>query len=409
MKAGWIVTLAILALFIVIGGVFGPSLLQRFMGNTTSPRNNTPVAQTPPATATALQIQTERERYKQLARQIVDKMSLEDLIGQLIVVNPIDLQDDLQWMVSKQHVSGVILYDYSMTEKTQTQQLIQQLQNAAATSLFVTTDGEGGSIDRLKYIYPDDPLLLGSEVRATGNPQVATQQGQKAAQRFTELGINTGFAPTVDVYASKESYMHLRSFGSTPEEVIKYAAPNLSAIQQGGVIGTLKHFPGMGRATDDPHAGVVTINATQQEFYQTDLAPFKYLIQSQKPFEQPGMIMTTYALVPSIDSEEPAQYSYTFITKILRQEFGYDGVVITDDLGNMVPAKSLGIGPASVLSLQAGCDLLLGAQSSDQVDLTIQAIKAALTDGTLSNERLKESATRILALKMQYKIIPASA
>lgn len=406
-SAVWIISLVVLAIIIGTGAVFGAPYLQSFLqtGTPASTPQNQPGATATQAQPGTTPTMTAWEDYKQLAQQQVQNMSLDELIGQLIVVNPLDL-NEVETLVSEQHIGGVIFYTYSLIDKKETQEYIQELQNTATIPLFMAADGEGGNVYRLQNIYPDDPFMLGSEVRETDDPEVAAEEGRKTAERFAELGLNTSFAPTVDIYEDEDSFMIYRSFGDTPEDVIKYVGPNLTTLQEGGIIGTLKHFPGMGRAPEDPHMGVVEVDVSREELYEVDLAPFKHFIESTNIYEQPGMIMPTYILVPEIDPEQSAQFSHIFMTEILREEFGYDGVVVTDALTNMVPADELGIGPASVLSLQAGCDLLLGARNTMEVTLTIEAIKDALNNGELTQERLEEAATRILALKMQYQVMP---
>ncbi|HEY3992409.1 MAG TPA: glycoside hydrolase family 3 N-terminal domain-containing protein, partial [Ktedonobacteraceae bacterium] len=194
-----------------------------------------------------------------------------------------------------------------------------------------------------------------------------------------------------------------RTFGNTPQEVEKYAAPYMQAMQGNGTIACIKHFPGLGAAVTDAHTSLPVVNSSVQQIYNTDLAPFKYFIQSSNPLLNPGMIMPTDVLMPAIDAKNPAELSYKFITGILRDQFHYDGVVMTDALY----MDGMNRFTAAVQALQAGDDMILGPNDSDQAAMTIQTIKDAITSGQLSMARIDEAVTRIIALKMQYHIMPA--
>jgi beta-N-acetylhexosaminidase len=233
------------------------------------------------------------------------------------------------------------------------------------------------------------------------------------AHDLLALGINTNFAPDVDV-SKVENYIGYdwRAFGDTPADVIKYAGPYLRAMQAGGAIGTLKHFPGLGAVphATDPHGTFATVNSTKEQVENIDLVPFKHFIQSQETLDHPGLIMSTDVLVPSIDPRLIAELSPRFMTDILRGQLGYDGVAITDALtmlGVQVDGLHIGLPEAAVLALIAGNDMLLGPADADSMHAVSDAIKVALKNGSLSKSRLDEAATRVLALKMERHLLPA--
>ncbi len=234
------------------------------------------------------------------------------------------------------------------------------------------------------------------------------------AQYLNKLTFNTTFTPVSEVAVLKDGYLDYneRCFGYTPDDVVKYAGTYLAGLQQQGIIGTLKHFPGTGRIdqADDPHYTLPTVSGvSKDEYYNTDMAPFKRLIQSQNALEHPGFIMSTYVLVPSIDPDYPAQYSSKFIDGILRKELGYDGVVITDSLtvmqGNQINGQTLTIDQSVIAALQAGDDMMLGITGSEQVDLIVSKIKDAIQQGKLTQDRIKESAIRVITLKLERKLM----
>ncbi|MGH2507000.1 MAG: glycoside hydrolase family 3 N-terminal domain-containing protein, partial [Ktedonobacteraceae bacterium] len=190
-------------------------------------------------------------------------------------------------------------------------------------------------------------------------------------------------------------------------EVIKYAGAYIQAMQGNGTIGCIKHFPGLGGATLDAHKILPVVNSTKQQIYDLDLAPFKDFIQSPNTLLNPGMIMPTDVLMPAIDPKYPAELSHTFMTDILRNEFHYDGVVLTDALYMQGVTDTWSMNTAAIMALQAGDDMLLGANDASQTASMINAIRNAVMDGQLSKARIDESVTRIIALKMQYHLMPA--
>ncbi len=184
----------------------------------------------------------------------------------------------------------------------------------------------------------------------------------------------------------------------------------MKAMQSDGVLACIKHYPGLGDANIDAHFGLPVVNRTKDQIYSTELVPFKHFIQSPDKLENPGMIMPTDVLMPSIDPTYPAELSHTFMTDILRKQFGYDGVVLTDALymkGVEINGQQVTMPQAAVMALNAGDDMLLGPTGAGQMIDMLNGLKAALQNGTLSKARVDEAATRIIALKMQSGLMPA--
>src|SRR5579885_1547071 len=406
-----LILLAALAILITLGAIFGSSLLNSSSGL------NTPTASAasgpfvkPPLNAAqinAIMHLTGYMKYKQLAALYVSRMSLDEEIGQLIMVEYADTyySPDLNYMITNLHAGGVIMYEFQMQTFNQTKHDIAEMQQHASIPLLISTDEEGGPyVHRLSNIY--GYRMSASQIAATGDPNVATQQGLKAAHDLLALGINENLAPDVDVNLVNGYDMVTRTFGNTPQSVIEFAGAYMKALQGAGVIACIKHFPGLGDAVTDAHTSLPVVNRTKQQIYSVELAPYKAFIQSPDRLLNPGMIMPTDILLPAIDAKYPAELSYTFMTKILRQEFGYDGVSLTDALYMQGITNTWDMYTASVMALQAGNDMLLGANGTSQTLGVINAIKQALKDGQLTKARIDESVTRIIALKMQYHLMP---
>ncbi len=356
----------------------------------------------------------EHMKYKQLANLYVQRMTLDEEIGQLLMVEytTADYSTDLDTMIHDLHVGGVIMYASQISTAEQTRQDTRQMQERATFPLLISVDEEGWNVTRMASVY--GRRLSADDMHRSGDTNVAAQQGQKVAQDMLALGINTNLAPDVDV-SPQGSYIDWdnRAFGDNVNDVIKYAGPYLKAMQSNGAIGVIKHFPGIGGVSrlTDPHAVLPTIDHTKEQIYDTDMAPFKYFTQLKDTNARAGVVMPTNVMLPAIDPVYPAELSHTFITDILRKEFNFDGVILTDALemdGVRLNDQPLAMPRASVLALQAGDDMLLGARSTEEAKAVIEAIKGALQDGTLTKQQIDASAARILALKMEHKLMIAS-
>jgi beta-N-acetylhexosaminidase len=289
-------------------------------------------------------------------------------------------------------------------------QLAHDLQAHANQALIMATDEEGGIVDRLAPYYGPTPSP--QWLASTGNPQKAYAQGRLDAQRLLASGSATDFAPLADVYQGG-AVDQSRMFGTTPQQVITYAGAFLDGLQQGGVTGTLKHWPGIGSASVNPDYGLPTITHGQAQLNAIDFAPFRALLS-----HQPGMIMVTHVIVPAHDPSEPASLSPVLIDQVLRGELGYQGVVITDAMdgrgllqfmrasGYTNPAQA--IAEASVWAILAGNDMVECPIEPDRLAAVVAALTTAVQSGRISQVRLRQSLRRIIALKVRMGLISLS-
>jgi beta-N-acetylhexosaminidase len=340
--------------------------------------------------------------------QLMAGMSLEQKLGQLIVVEYLGnnyQESGLQYMVTQQYIGGV-LYQYVNHNFDAPENTIdglaafsRQIQQDAKIPLYIGTDQEGGQVNRLWTFHGDLPSA--QTMAATGNPQYSFNQGAQAAKWMLQLGINGDLAPVVDVHTVNPPILQDRMFGSTPEVVATYAGAYLNGLQQNGVVGCLKHFPGLGAVTSDPHYGLPTINRSMSELESIDLAPYKTMI----PKNNPAMIMDTDVLMPAIDPNLPAELSPKAINGVLRGQLGYDGVVITDGLYMHGISERWSLSQAAVLAIVAGNDMVEGPYTISQVASVISALKQAIQSGQISQGRIEQSVTRILMMKVEYGMI----
>ncbi len=340
-------------------------------------------------------------------QSIMAGMTLDQKLAQLIIVEYLgnSYAPELQYMIAQQGVGG-FLYQASNRNFNPPDNIIvnvaafsRQAMKDAKIPLLIGTDQEGGLVNRLFTFHGNLPSA--AAMAATGDPRFAFNQGTMVAKWMLQLGINTDLAPVVDVHTVEPPVLESRMFGSTPAAVATYAGAFLNGLQQNSVIGTLKHFPGLGAITSDPHAVLPTVYRSLAQLQSIDLAPYTLMLQK----DHPAMIMSTDVLVPAIDPDLPAELSPKTINGVLRQQLGYNGVVITDGLYMGGIRQRWSLPQASVLAIIAGNDLIEGPYSTSQVAQVIAAFKQALQNGQLTVDRINQSVQRILLMKMQYGIL----
>ncbi len=337
--------------------------------------------------------------------QLMAGMSLEQKLGQLIVVEYLGnsyQSSGLQYMVTKQYVGGV-LYQYvnhNFDAPTNTVDGLaafsRQMQQDAQIGLLIGTDQEGGQVNRLQVFHGYLPSA--AEMAAKGDPQYAHDQGAQAGKWMAQLGINSDLAPVVDVHTVDPPVLQDRMFGKTPQKVATYAGAYLDGLQENGVAGCLKHFPGLGAISSDPHVGLPTVNRSLDQLKKIDLMPYQLMISKNHP----AMIMDTDVLMPAIDPNLPAELSPKAVEGILRGYLGYDGVVITDGLYMHGISERWSLSQAAVLAIAAGNDMIEGPYTTSQVASVLTALKQALKSGQITEARVDQAVARILMMKLAY-------
>lgn len=335
--------------------------------------------------------------------QDIAGMTLDEELGQLFIAEftGTDFNASNATMVAQLHAGGIILYSVSIQSAAQTRALIASAQAHASMPLLVALDEEGGWVDRLQQLDGSRPSA--TQIGATGSTSYAYQQGERVARDMAALGFNLDLAPDVDVQLVAGPDQLTRTFGATPGTVITMAGAFLAGLQsQPGVAGTLKHFPGLGAATSDAHKDLPVINRTRAQIEAVELAPYRALIASG----QAQVIMATDVLMPALDPNLPAELSPAIMTGVLRNELGFNGVVVTDALYMAGVADTYGMPQAAVMAIAAGDDLLLGPWTPEQMGPMIDALRTAVQNGTLSKARIDQSVRRILLLKMRMGLLP---
>ncbi|MFC7974517.1 glycoside hydrolase family 3 protein [Streptomyces cinereoruber] len=368
-------------------------------------------------TGASTPVQAAPERYDdRRLRRIVDRMSLEEKVGQLFVMrvyghsatapDQADVDANLAEigvrtaaeLVARYHVGGIIYFTWAHNTRDphQIADLSNGIQQAALAQptpvpVLISTDQEHGIVCR---VGEPATLLPGAMALGAGRSHAdARRAAEIAGAELAALGIRQNYAPVADVNVNPANpVIGVRSFGSDPRAVAGLVAAQVKGYQRAGVAATSKHFPGHGDTAVDSHYGLPTITHTREQWEELDAPPFRSAIAAGI-----DSIMTAHIVVPALDpGEDPATLSRPILTGILRERLGYDGVVVTDALGMEGVRTKYGDERVPVLALKAGVDQLL---NPPKLDVAWNAVLNAVRTGELTEARLDESILRILRLK----------
>lgn len=349
-------------------------------------------------------------------KRLIARMSLEEKIGQLFVMRvyghsatapeQADIELNLKEMgvrtaaelIAKYHVGGIIYFawTHNTREPHQIADLSNGIQRAGLAQptpvpLLISTDQEHGIVARVGM--PATLLPGAMALGAGGSRSDARAAAQIAGAELAAMGICQNYAPVADVNVNPANpVIGVRSFGADPHAVAGLVAAQVKGYQSAGIAATSKHFPGHGDTTVDSHTGIPVITHTREEWEEIDAPPFRAAIAAGI-----DSIMTAHIQFPALDaSNDPATLSRPILTGILREELGYDGVVVTDALNMQGVRDKYGDHRVPVLAIQAGVDQLLNPP-----DLAVawNGVLSAVKSGEIGVARIEESILRILALK----------
>ncbi|HCI82268.1 MAG TPA: hypothetical protein DHW02_21550 [Ktedonobacter sp.] len=382
------------------------SLPQTSKMQTLSTRTTPIATSTSPATPTktATTVTGKTLTDADVATRIVHNMSLDEKLGQMVIVEfyGSTLNSDLIQMIQTYHVSGVLIENKNGNAQTRTQlvTLNSAMQGQTHIPLFISTDYEGGLVNELRQITGERPSE--AAIGATQNPQVAYNAGYNAAQDLTSLGLNINFMPIVDVLTNPNNPgLPDRTFGSDPTLVTNMGQAYLKGLTDGGIVGCLKHFPGLGSANLDPHLALPTMNRSLATLNAIDFVPYRTMINEGIV----PMVMVTHILNPQLDPNLPTSLSPNVVTGILRNNLGFQGVIISDTLWMGGISNTYTLAQAAVLAVKAGTDLILGPRGLSDTANMLYGLHQAVMNGSISMNEIDASVTRILELKLKYHIL----
>ena len=334
----------------------------------------------------------------------LNSLVLNRKVGQLFFIGIAGLELDgaTRELLDEVSPGGVCLFARNIRETRQTRKLLDDIREQLSFTPFLSVDQEGGLVDRLRRVMTAMPAP--SKLR---NSADAARHAAIIGESLALLGFNMDFAPVVDVINNERTKytngLFSRTFGHTKEDVTLFADAFLIGLQNNGIVGCLKHFPGLAAARVDSHEELPVVGIPESEMNDIDLFPYRELLASAKI----DAIMAAHASFPGHRLQEtdqngkllPSSLSYGFITRMLREELFFDGLVITDDLEMGAIVKNYGIGDACKMAVMAGADMLSICADPNAVREGFNAVLAAVESGKISIERLDESVARIAAAK----------
>jgi beta-N-acetylhexosaminidase len=336
----------------------------------------------------------------------IERLSLPEKIGQMFMCGFDDIEPnaDIIDLIKNHHLGGIIYFRRNVKNAKQIKQLSDTLQEESrkhsTIPLVISIDQEGGMvarIDREVTLIPGN-MALGATRDVGGVYETAKISGKE----LRLLGINMNFAPSIDVNNNPlNPVIGVRSFGEDPKLVSEMGRVTVRGFQDSNVAATVKHFPGHGDTDTDSHLDLPSIKHDIQRLNDIELEPFRGAIE-----EGVDAIMTAHVLFPAFDdSSTPATLSQKVLIGLLREQLGYQGVVVTDCLEMNAISKGVGIPNGAVLAVEAGADLILVSHTYEQQVEAIKSVIQAVESGRISEQRINESVERLLHLKEKRNMI----
>ena len=330
------------------------------------------------------------------AQELLDGMTLEEKVGQMFIARcP---ETDAAQLAADYHLGGYILFGRDFKDKTAEQVTadIQSCQDAAEIPLLIAVDEEGGTVNRVS----SNPNLRSSPFRSPqslyseGGLELVRSDAQEKCRLLESLGININFAPVCDVSQDPADFIYDRTLGRDAQETSQYVAAVVETMAEEGMGSVLKHFPGYGNNTDT-HTGVAYDDRPYDTFLTSDFLPFQAGIAAGA-----DMVLVSHNIVSAMDEASPASLSPE-VHRVLREDLGFTGVIVTDDLVMDGVRDFAGDDEAAVLAVQAGNDLLCCTDFQTQVP----AVLAAVESGEITEEQIDAAVLRVLTMKLRLGIL----
>lgn len=332
-------------------------------------------------------------------------MSLRDKVCQMMFVRPesitgIDVVtaagDTTKSALEQYPVGGIVYFAQNMESKDQVKEMIDNSQSYSKVGLFISTDEEGGMVNRLMNTVGTTYIDSMYNYKDEGT-QKAHDNAYTIASDMAALGFNMDFAPVADVWSNPDNtVIGERAYSDDYSQAAELVGSAVKGFEDGGVMCTLKHFPGHGDTAEDSHYSSAYVRRTKDEIMADEMQPFTAGIDAGAEF-----VMVGHLIVPDID-ELPATLSYKITTEMLRNEMHFEGIAITDSLAMSSIADNYGVGESAVMSIKAGIDMLL---DPTDIDTAIDAVVQAVESGDITEDRIDDSVRKILAFKEKHGLL----
>jgi beta-N-acetylhexosaminidase len=323
---------------------------------------------------------------------------LKTQIGQLLVIgfDGTEMTGPLRSLLTQVQPGGVILFARNIVSAAQTHQLLKDCQALAVAPLFRCVDMEGGKVDRFRNAIGPSPSA--ADVFAAGDQRLYRKHGKVIGATCRALGFNVDFAPTVDLaFEASRSVLSSRAVSDDPKQVVSYAREFLRGLRDARVLGSGKHFPGLGEGNLDSHHDLPIIKKPWKKLWEQDLYPYR-MLRRDFPF-----VMVSHAAFPTVTREAtPASLSPKWIRETLRNKIGYRGLIISDDLEMAGVQSAMPTEQAAVAHVRAGGDIALICHKEEFVMRSYELFLTQAQKDRKFAQRIAESSARILAAKKKF-------
>lgn len=327
---------------------------------------------------------------------IIEKMTREEKVAQMFWVRCPDT--GAVELIDQYNPAGYVLFARDFEDKTRetVAQTIQSYQDAADIPLLIGTDEEGGTVVRASRFKTlrSWPFESPQDVYAAGSMEGVEADTAEKDRFLLEMGINVNLAPVADVSTNTKDFMYARTFGKNAADTSDYVGVVVRTMKQDEIGSVLKHFPGYG-SNGDTHTAPVTDTRPASTFWESDFLPFQSGIR-----QGADAVLVSHNIVEAFDANHPASLSPT-MHQILRDELGFDGVIVTDDLSMEAITQTAGGGDAVVQAVQAGNDLLLSTDFVTQY----QAVLDAVNEGMIDEDTINNAVRRVLQWKSDLGLL----
>jgi beta-N-acetylhexosaminidase len=344
-----------------------------------------------------------------MAADTLYSLPLEQQIGQFLFIGlpGTQLDDDSRDLIKEVQPGGVIIFGRNVAGAEQLRTLLDSVRDLVPTPPLFGVDQEGGLVDRLRKIFT--PMPSARTIRQHGDLAAARSLGRVTGEVLRMLGFNLNFAPVMSIMTDDRDLLsnglYSRSYGRSPGEVLGYTTVYMRGLQGTGCLGCLKHFPGIGAGEVDSHEEMPIVKLSHDDLIAQDLAPYIELFQRRD--DRVRCVMVSHGGFPNINIREettggllePASLNYAIVTELLREELGYQHLVVTDDLEMGAIARHYEIEDAVVRAFNAGEDMLLICADPEKIRRGYRSLLNAAKEARLSSDRIRSSLKRIAATK----------
>ncbi|GGF90040.1 beta-N-acetylhexosaminidase [Paenibacillus aceti] len=335
-------------------------------------------------------------------------LSTAEKIGQLFIVgmDGTESNEPIRELLQKRHVGGIILYKNNIVNTEQAVGLLNKLKQENKHNpvpLFLSVDEEGGRVSRMPAELVKLPAA--GKIGATKDSKAAENLGELIGAELTGFGLNMDFAPVLDVNSNPDNpVIGDRSFSDSADVVSQMGLAEMKGLSGQGIIPVVKHFPGHGDTSVDSHLGLPVVEHDMERLRELELVPFQAAIDAGA-----DVVMVAHLLMPHLDPDRPASFSKAVIQDLLRDELGFKGVVISDDMTMGAISEHYPIGEAAVQFILAGGNIVLVGHEIEKEKAAIQAITEAVEQGTIPMDVLDQRVYEVLSLKQKFKLSDDSA